>query len=62
MEESMGRVLPLVLGNDPSEVAVAAGQGVELPLLDHRVKATAAHRLVATNLSVGKIVLDPTLE
>jgi NADPH:quinone reductase-like Zn-dependent oxidoreductase len=25
-------------------------------------KAAAAHRLVATNLSVGKIVLDPTLE
>jgi NADPH:quinone reductase-like Zn-dependent oxidoreductase len=25
-------------------------------------EAAAAHRLVATNLSVGKIVLDPTLE
>jgi hypothetical protein len=24
--------------------------------------AAAAHRLVATNVSVGKIVLDPTLE
>jgi NADPH:quinone reductase-like Zn-dependent oxidoreductase len=29
-----------------------------MPLCD----AAAAHRLVATNASVGKIVLDPTLE
>jgi hypothetical protein len=25
-------------------------------------RAAAAHRLVATNVSVGKIALDPTLE
>jgi NADPH:quinone reductase len=32
-----GTVLPLVLGNDPSGVVVAAGQGVEQPLLNQRV-------------------------
>jgi NADPH:quinone reductase-like Zn-dependent oxidoreductase len=33
---SYGTVLPLVLGNDPSGVVVAAGQGVEQPLLNQR--------------------------
>jgi NADPH:quinone reductase len=32
-----GTVLPLVLGNDPSGVVVAAGQGVKQPLLNQRV-------------------------
>jgi NADPH:quinone reductase-like Zn-dependent oxidoreductase len=32
-----GTVLPLVLGNDPSGVVVAAGQGVTQPLLNQRV-------------------------
>jgi NADPH:quinone reductase len=76
-----GMVLPLVLGNDPSGVVVAVGQGIVQPLLNQHVavfggircgacetcrlaawEAAAAHRVVATNLSVGKIVLDPTLE
>jgi len=38
------------------EVHVLIDQVMPLP------EAAAAHRLVATNMSVGKIVLDPTFE
>jgi NADPH:quinone reductase-like Zn-dependent oxidoreductase len=48
------------------ERALQLGASGEVRVLIDQVmplrEAAAAHRVVATNLSVGKIVLDPTLE
>jgi NADPH:quinone reductase-like Zn-dependent oxidoreductase len=48
------------------ERALQLGMSGEVHVLIDQVtllrEAAAAHRLVAPNLSVGKIVLDPTLE
>ena len=52
----MARCCPWSLATTSGEVRVLIDQ--VMPLRE----AAAAHHLVATNLSVGKIVLDPTLE
>src|SRR6266511_4996905 len=39
-----GTVLPLVLGNDPSGVVVAVGQGVEQPAVNQRVAVVGGVR------------------